>query len=144
MTQPASVRVSTYVAVDPELAFKIFTEEIDAWYQRGPHAFQNPRKAVGVRFEPGVGGQLLEVHDDGSGRTMGTVTAWEPGRRLAFTDRRGTEVEVTFDRVGTETRVTLEHRGLERLRPELADRVSRNSWRLLIPWFEQHLRERTT
>jgi len=29
------VRVTVLVAVDPEVAFKVFTEEIDQWWRRG-------------------------------------------------------------------------------------------------------------
>ena len=37
MTPPAYVRVTIHVDVDPDTAFAVFTEEIDAWYHRGPH-----------------------------------------------------------------------------------------------------------
>ena len=66
MTQPASVRVTVYVAVDPITAFEIFTEEIDVWYRRGPHHFFDPARAAAIRFEPGVGGRLVEVYDTNS------------------------------------------------------------------------------
>jgi hypothetical protein len=142
VTQPASVRVTVYVAVDPDEAFKVFTEEIDAWYRRGPHSFADPSRAVGIRFEPGVGGRLLEVYDaeTGEGWETGRVTAWEPGRRLVFVDWRQTEVEVLFEPVDGETKVTLEHRGLERLRPDLAERHGRYGWRLLVPWYLDYLK----
>ena len=47
---PASVRLSISVAVDPQTAFEVFTEEIDAWYRRGPHNFADPERAVGDPF----------------------------------------------------------------------------------------------
>jgi hypothetical protein len=72
---------------------------------------------------------------------MGTVTAWDPGRRLVFVDDRDTEVEVSFEAEGGQTRVRLEHRGLERLRPDLADRHGRFGWQLLMPWFSDYLRQ---
>ena len=106
MSQPASVRVSIDVALDPKAAFAVFTEEIDTWYRRGPHTLSG--KAVGVRFEPGVGGRL---------------------------------VEVTFAAEGGGTRVTLEHRGLERLAPQAAVENARHGWRLLIPWYLDHVTE---
>jgi hypothetical protein len=145
VSQPASVRVTVYVAAEPEVAFKVFTEEIDLWYRRGPHAFANPKRAVGIRFEPGVGGRLLEVYDaaTGEGREMGRVTAWDVGKRLVFVDRRDTEVEVMFEPVDGETKVTLEHRGLERLRPDLAERHARFGWRLVVPWYFDHLMAQT-
>jgi uncharacterized protein YndB with AHSA1/START domain len=141
VTQDASVRVTVYVAVDPETAFTVFTAEVDAWYKRGPNTFADPKEAVGMRFEPHVGGRFLEVHDaaTGEGVEHGRIQVWEPGRRLVFTDRRGTEVEVRFEADAGQTRVTLEHRGLERLAPQVAAQVSKYGWRLLLPWFAQHL-----
>jgi hypothetical protein len=146
VTQPASVRVTIYVAVDPLTAFEVFTDEIDAWYRRGPHNFFDPVRAIGIRFEPGVGGRLLEVYDSESGeaREMARVTVWEPGRRLTLLDGRNTEIDVTFDDAAGETKVTLEHRGLERLAPAEAESHSRFGGRLLIAWFSEHMRERAT
>lgn len=140
-SQPASVRVTVHVNAAPETAFALFTDEIDAWYVKDRHTLADPDRAVGIRFEPGVGGRLIEVHDPdtGEGRDMGRITAWEPGRKLAFVDGLGTEVEVSFEDAGSQTRVTLEHRGLERLRPDLAERHARHGWRLLLPWYERHL-----
>ena len=144
-SQPASVRVTVHVNAVPEAAFAVFTDEIDTWYVRDRHTFADPDLAVGIRFEPGVGGRLIEVHDRGTGegREMGRITAWEPGRRLAFVDGPGTEVEVSFEAAGGQTRVTLEHRGLERLRPDLAERHARHGWRLLLPWYQRHLEQKT-
>jgi hypothetical protein len=140
-SQPASVRVTVHVNAVPETAFVVFTEEIDSWYVRDRHTFADPDRALGIRFEPGVGGRLIEVYDRGTGegREMGRITAWEPGRRLAFVDGLGTEVEVSFVDADGQTRVTLEHRGLDRLRPDLAERHARHGWRLLLPWYQRHL-----
>ena len=140
MTHTASVRVSVVVDLDPVDAFEVFTNEIDTWYRRGPHSFADPARAVGVRFEPGIGGRLVEVYDKetGEGRTIGEVTAWEPGRRLEFVDSYQTEVDVTFQVENEATRVVLEHRGLERLRPDLADRHGRFGGRLLLHWFAEY------
>ena len=145
MTQPALVRVTIHVGVDPATAFAVFTEEIDAWYRRGPHSFFNPRRAIGIRLEPGVGGRLMELYDEatGDGREMARVTAWDPGSRLLLRDTRDTEIEVTFEPRGDETKVTLEHRGLERLRPAAAESHARFGGRLLIAWFSDYMRERT-
>ena len=137
MGQPASVRVTVYVAVDPETAFKAFTEEIDAWYKRGPHTL--PPRAVGIRFETRLGGRLLAVRDADEVEEMGRVTAWEPGRRLEFVDRRDTTVEVTFETVDDGTKVVLEHRGLEQLRHALAEHTARFGWALVMPWFDEYM-----
>jgi hypothetical protein len=136
VTQPASVRVSIYVGVDPATAFEVFTGEIDAWYRRGPHNFFDPVRAIAIRLEPRVGGRLLEVYDNESAeaREMARVMAWEPGARLLLRDSRNTDIEVTFEPSGAETRVILEHRGLERLSPAEAESHARFGGRLLFAW----------
>ena len=141
MSQPASVRVSISVDVDADTAFEVFTAEIDAWYKRGPHNFSDPARAVAIRFEPFVGGRLIEVYDraSGEGQTMARVTVWEPGRRLVFVDGRDTEVDVRFEAEGTSTRVTLEHRGLERLAPAEAEQHARFGGQLLLRWYDEFM-----
>jgi hypothetical protein len=144
MTQPALVRVTVYVAVDPPAAFEIFTGEIDEWYRRGPHNFFDPVRAIAIRFEPGVGGRLLEVYDDGDPREMARVEVWEPGSRLLLRDSRDTEIDVRFEPSGDETKVTLEHRGLEGLPAAEAESHARFGGQLLIAWFSEYMRERTS
>jgi len=48
------------VAVDPATAFEVFTAEIDDWYERGRYSWHDPKRAVRIRFEPGVGGRWIE------------------------------------------------------------------------------------
>jgi uncharacterized protein YndB with AHSA1/START domain len=140
MKPPASVRVTIHVAIDPDSAFEVFTDEIDAWYKRGPHNFFDSERCVGIRFEPFVGGRLIEVYDrdTGEGRTMARVDVWEPGKRLVFVDGRDTEADVTFEPSDGGTRVTLEHRGLDRLAPEDAEHHARFGWQLVFRWYEEH------
>ena len=144
---PASVRLSISVAVDPRAAFDVFTGEIDAWYRRGPHNFADPERAVGIRFEPGVGGRLIEVYDarTGDGLEIGEIVVWEPGSRLVFVDDRKTEIDVRFEPDGDRaTRVTLEHRGLERLLPDDAVQHAKFGGQLLLKWYGAFLRQRTS
>ena len=144
---PASVRLSISVTVDPQAAFDVFTGEIDAWYRRGPHNFADPERTVGIRFEPGVGGRLIEVYDarTGDGLEIGEIVVWEPGSRLVFVDNRKTEVDVRFEPDGDHaTRVTLEHRGLERLLPDDAVRHAKFGGQLLLKWYGAFLRQRTS
>ena len=105
-----SVTVTTVVRTDPNAAFRVFTDEIDSWWKRGP---RYRARDGAMRFESG---HLLEADEQ-----IGRVLAWEPGVRLLFelwtwTFRPGerTEVEVRFDAIGDGTRVTVEHRGWER------------------------------
>jgi hypothetical protein len=79
-----SVVRTVEVPVDPETAFRMFTEEIDDWYERGRYSWNDPERAVAIRFE---GGRLLEVWNDGGAFEMGVVTMWEPGEQLAFAYR---------------------------------------------------------
>ncbi len=122
------VRVTVHVAVEPEVAFQVFTEEIDQWWRRG-FKFRVSGNTAGVmRMEPRVGGRLFETIDTGSGPReieTGRVTKWEPPSRLVF-DWRGvnfspdekTEVEVVFAQVQSGTSVTVTHRGWSQLRPD--------------------------
>jgi uncharacterized protein YndB with AHSA1/START domain len=125
------------VPIDPADAFQVFTGEIDSWYGRGPYSWNDPNRAVGIRFEPHVGGRWLEVWDEasGDGYEMGRILEWEPGNRLVMTFRNVflppeplTEIEVRFDAIEGGTRVTLEHRGLEKLPAETLETFTRRAW----------------
>ncbi len=145
MTAAAVVRTID-VAVNPEIAFEVFTEEIGEWYRSGPYSWNDPARAIGIRFEPRVGGRLVEVWKDagGEGYDMGRILAWEPGVRLVLEFRNAhlppvpTQVEVRFERVGAGTRVTLEHRGLDRLPAEAAERMERYAWIEFMRWFGEY------
>lgn len=138
------------VAVDPETAFAAFTEEIGEWYRSGRYSWNDPARAIGIRFEPGVGGRLIEVWKDagGEGYDMGRILAWEPGIRLAFEFRSvhfppvPTEVEVRFEPVPSGTRVTLEHRGLDRMPADVAERMRRSAWIEFMRWFGEYVTAR--
>lgn len=101
------VSVTLVVRANPAAAFRMFTDEIDAWWKRGP---QYRRGEAAMRFEAD---RLLEGDAE-----IGRVLAWEPGCRLRLELRnwslgRGepSEVDVQFDAVGDGTRVTVVHRG---------------------------------
>jgi uncharacterized protein YndB with AHSA1/START domain len=122
-----SVTVTTLVAVDPATAFEVFTEEVDAWWKRGPRFRFSPGRNGTMRFEPGVGGRLVEIYDEATNDVfeVGRVLVWEPAARLVFEWRgrtfepgQKTEVEIRFEQVTRGTRVTLEHRGWAALPPE--------------------------
>ncbi len=123
MSGQQSVVVTTLVAVDPVTAFEIFTAGVDAWWKQGPRYRVQPDRPSALRFEPGVGGRLVEVYDEATGDAFehGKVRVWEPPKRLVFEmggrdfqPGESTEVEVRFEGVGEATRVTIEHRGWER------------------------------
>ena len=127
---PASdqTTVSVTVATDPTTAFEIFTRETDQWWRRGPK-FRIAGKERGLlRFEPWVGGRLIEEFESPEGPqvfTKGTITAWEPPQRFRFEWRgvnfapgESTRVEVQFEAVPTGTRVTVRHSGWAALRDD--------------------------
>ena len=118
--------VSVFVAVEPEVAFEVFTKEVDLWWRRGPKYRLAGRRPGTLCFEPGLGGRLFESFETESGTQVyeaGRVIAWEPPDRLAFKWRNAnfapdesTEVEVLFEKAGAGTRVTVQHRGWAAIR----------------------------
>jgi uncharacterized protein YndB with AHSA1/START domain len=116
--------VSLRVRATAERAFNVFTGEIGLWW-RPNRLFGFTAGPPGVlSFEPGVGGRFVETLPGGDAFEIGRITAWEPGRLLAFTWRQAsfapdqtTQVEVRFEPVGDETRVTVEHRGWDSVPP---------------------------
>jgi uncharacterized protein YndB with AHSA1/START domain len=120
------IAVTTLVAVPPARAFAVFTEQVDAWWKHGQRFRTGAPGESVMRFEPGVGGRLLETFDASADPfELGRVTAWEPPRRLVF-DMGGralapgekTEVEIRFEPVPNGTRVTVEHRGWDAFAPD--------------------------
>lgn len=118
------------VHASPERAFARFTAEIASWWPLASHSvFEG--KADRVRFEGQVGGRIVEGTPDGRESVWGTVKAWEPPRRVAFTWHPGhapaqaQDVEVTFTAEGDRTRVKLVHVGFERLGEKDGRRAAR-------------------
>jgi len=115
---PSRVLVAIRVAATPERAFRVFTEEIGAWWR--PNALfpisGNPPGSLAFD-EPGPSGRLVERRPDGD-YEVGRVLRWEPPGELAFgwrpasfTPHQTTEVHVHFEAVDDATRVTVEHLG---------------------------------
>lgn len=99
------------VDVDPETAFRIFTEEIDLWWVRGPINNHDSSRVAEIRLEAGVGGRLLEIYDESAGDVLETerVVVWEPGTRLLLRGAvQDTETDVRFEKTddGTLVRVS--------------------------------------
>ena len=121
-----AVQSTTLVSADCETSFAVFTEEVDRWWKHGPRFRTGAPGRSTLRFEPGVGGRLLEEMDAAADAfVLGRITAWEPPRRLLFemfardmSPGEKTEVEVRFEPDGERTRVTLEHRGWAAFGPE--------------------------
>ena len=114
------IRRSVVVPESTDKAFHRFTSEFSAWWPRYTHSIGGRRVKRAV-MECRVGGQIYEEHADGTRYMWGTVTAFEPPRRVAFTfhaafaEAEAQQVVVTFDTEGTRTRVTLVSSGWERM-----------------------------
>ena len=120
------VTVTVAVSVDPATAFAIFTEKTDLWWRKGPR-FRIAGKHPGIlRFEPCVGGRLLEEVESASGTrtfTKGRISLWHPPERFEFdwwgvnfAEGESTHVQVQFEAITNGTRVTLRHSGWAALR----------------------------
>lgn len=103
-----------------EIAFRVFTEEIAAWWPTRTHSLREDR-VLDIVLEGRIGGRIYEVSPDGEA-DWGRVLVWEPPRRFvlewdpSLVRRTPTEVEVTFEPFAeSRTRVRLEHRGWDRL-----------------------------
>jgi len=111
----APVRKSVTVARTPTDAFRIFTEQLADWWPLETHSL-DPEHVTGARITPEVGGAIVELRDDGSAVSWGTVRVWEPPRRFVMSwtvTEVETEVEITFTPDGEDTLVEVVHRGWE-------------------------------
>ena len=122
-SDPNSLRRVVHVEAPPDIAWRVFTQELASWWPLATHKI-GEAKAVDAVIEPRVGGRWYERGDDGSSCDWGRVLAWEPPKRLVLSWEISadwthdpsiqTEVEVRF--VPTDdgaTRVELEHRRLD-------------------------------
>jgi uncharacterized protein YndB with AHSA1/START domain len=102
-----------------EEAFRRFTDGIASWWPLRTHSVGGG-KAETVVFEGRVGGRIYERIRGGEESTWGTVTAWDPPRRVAFTWHPGRptesaqDIEVRFLTEEKATRLELTHTGWER------------------------------
>ncbi|HYD71842.1 MAG TPA: SRPBCC domain-containing protein [Candidatus Binatia bacterium] len=117
-------------------AFRIFTQEIAAWWPLETHTRAKTaegQRTVRVMIEPRVGGRIYETLETGEELEWGEVRAWEPGSRFAMGWRLGrpveqtTDVSVLFEPIDAQScRVTLTHENWERMGEE-AERL-RNAY----------------
>ncbi|MDX1554764.1 MAG: SRPBCC domain-containing protein [Xanthomonadales bacterium] len=110
------------IATTPSEAFRIFTEETDAWWQHGGK--YRPMMQGKMMFEPGVGGRLLQRNRNRD-YELGAVLSWEPGEVLEFEWRLDnfeegqlTRVRITFTPIDTGTRLHVRHSGWDTLPPD--------------------------
>lgn len=84
--EEAAPRVSVIVPAPPAEAFRVYAERQIEWQPSEHLTVKNPES---VTMEPRVGGRFYERGVDGTEVVRGTITVWEPPRRLAVTWRIG-------------------------------------------------------
>lgn len=144
----APVLRAVHVRRTPQDAFDLFTGRIGAWWPLESHGLFHGRSG-GVAF---TDGRLVERSLDGEEAVWGTVTAWEPGRRLAVTwhpgadPARATAVEVHFVAVDGGTRVEIAHSGWEALGdrtvPARRSYAGPNAWAWVLEHFADTVERR--
>jgi uncharacterized protein YndB with AHSA1/START domain len=117
------VRRSILVQAPVPEAFRVYAGYPAEWLPAGHTFIRDPQAIV---MEPFVGGRFYERGADGSEITRGTVTEWQPPRRLAVTwrigpgwrpvsdDDRASVIIVEFNPSGGATEMTLTYTHLER------------------------------
>jgi uncharacterized protein YndB with AHSA1/START domain len=78
----APVRKTVRVKAPIEHAFEVFTGGLARWWPPNIGIGKKPIKTV--LMEPRLGGRWLEIAEDGTETTVGTITVWEPPRRLTL------------------------------------------------------------
>ena len=135
---------SVTVCAAPARAFALFAERFARWWPLARvHTGPDP---VDCAIEPRVGGRIFERAADGRETLWGTVLAYDPPRRLAFSWvvelPAGQEqlVEIRFTAEDSGTRVELTHSGWEKLGEAAASQRERydRGWGTV---FERHFVE---
>jgi uncharacterized protein YndB with AHSA1/START domain len=133
------LRLSFEVACPAAHAFDTWTQRASMWWPPAHTVTHDP--GARVVFEPRAGGRIYERTSSGQEVDWGSITAWEPPRRLVYewhiaADRASaTEVEIAFIDLGERTRVQIEHRGWDRLGergPSWRDE-NRSGWDGVLP-----------
>lgn len=124
------IRESIHVELQPEDAFRLFTEGIGEWWPLDEGYSFGGDRAKEIFLEPFEGGRFYERFVDGDELQVGSVIACTPPDRIVFTWRgpdwrAETEVDVHFVVTGAGTTVDIEHRGWERLGPDGEERARR-------------------
>ncbi|MEM9220824.1 MAG: SRPBCC domain-containing protein [Pseudomonadota bacterium] len=117
------VKKSIVVGCNPDAAFRIFTDEIAAWWPLGKNSVSamEDNVARSLVLESREGGLVYEIKADGSRADWAIVKVFEPGKRLRLAwhvmspQSEATDVDIVFtpNDAGAGTRVELTHSGWE-------------------------------
>jgi uncharacterized protein YndB with AHSA1/START domain len=135
------------VPLDPERAFELFTERAGEWWPFATHSIAG-KDAVGIRFETGVGGVVVELTAGGGEHIWAEVTEWDPPHRFVLNWHpridpvAASTLEVSFSAGQGGTRVTLEHYDWDRFGSEAEElRESyQTGWDAVLGRLEAYLR----
>lgn len=115
-TEPPPVDRRVTVRLAPARAFEFFTAHMAAWWPFAGHSCSGD-PAAGVRFEPGVGGAVVEVASDGREFRWGTLREWNPPAHFVMSWHPGlpvaqaTALRVSFSATPAGTEVRVLHEG---------------------------------
>lgn len=141
-TSNAPVMRAASVSIPPDAAFRVFTDEIGAWWPLRTHGVFGD-DAGGLHFRDNA---LVEVAADGRVATWGEVLEWRPPELVVITwhpggaaDGPASRVEIRFEPDGAGTRVVLVHAGWEAFGEEGVRRrrnlVGPNAWGYVLDLF---------
>ena len=122
------VTKAVHVRLSPEEAFYLLTEDIALWWPVSSHSLSAADGGLpqSVVLTPRPGGQIIETLSDGSTAAWGTITQWDPPRRVHIDWHVGrpqidaTKLELRCDDAGRGAKVTLIHSGWEILGKDAA------------------------
>jgi len=119
------VSASVFVDAPPDIAFEVFTEQIDTWWRHGLKFRAGGRGLSVLHLERGLGGRLFETLAGDHVVQTGTVTGWNPPHALEiewrgvnFAPHEKTTLSVAFESRRGGTQVTLVHAGFAALPPD--------------------------
>jgi uncharacterized protein YndB with AHSA1/START domain len=145
----APVRKTTRVKASIAHAFKVFTEGLARWWPSDHGVGKKPIRTV--LMQPRLGGRWLEIAEDGTETTVGTIIVWEPPHRLVLVWQINaqwkpdasmrSEVDVRFTSDGPDaTLVELVHHKFETMGEEAGASLRKDvdrGWPGLIERFAQ-------
>jgi uncharacterized protein YndB with AHSA1/START domain len=116
---PPVVKAVT-VRAEPARAFECFARDLPRWWPLAQ--FHTGPDPVDCAIELHVGGRVFERAADGRERPWGTVVAYDPPHRLAFSwivgglsPDQAQLIDISFTAVGSGTHIELVHSGWEKL-----------------------------